>query len=334
MTDTELDDIRRIAQLPYPWERLNNKTIFISGGTGFIGTFLINVLRYRAQKYGFKVKIISLSRSGGKSDEILQCLQGDVTNPVNYSGKVDYVLHLASNTHPKQYAEDPIGTIMTNILGCANLLKLATDKRARFLLASSVEIYGQGTKEPMNEKYCGYIDCNLARAGYNEAKRTCEALTQSYRQKYKTDAVIVRLARVFGADKKNDTKALSQFMEKAIRGEKIVLESNGKQRFSYCYVADAVSGILKALLEGHDGEAYNVAEDYEGMTLGDYAAYIAKMANQTVTFDIEENTSASRATFALLDTSKIKALGWKPEYTVCSGLERTYEIKKKCYQAE
>lgn len=116
------------------------------------------------------------------------------------------IIHLASNTHPKQYAEDPIGTIMTNIYGCDNLLKLAVEKKARFLLASSVEIYGQGTAIPMNEEYCGYIDCNLARSGYNEAKRTCEALTQSYRSVFGVNAVIARFARVFGADKKHDTK--------------------------------------------------------------------------------------------------------------------------------
>ena len=131
---------------------------------------------------------------------------------------------MASNTHPKQYAEDPIGTIMTNIYGCDNLLKLAVEKKARFLLASSVEIYGQGTAIPMNEEYCGYIDCNLARSGYNEAKRTCEALTQSYRSVFGVNAVIARFARVFGADKKHDTKAMSQFMDKAVLGEDIILK--------------------------------------------------------------------------------------------------------------
>lgn len=165
---------------------------------------------------------------------------------------------LASNTHPKQYAEDPIGTIMTNIYGCDNLLKLAVEKKARFLLASSVEIYGQGTAIPMNEEYCGYIDCNLARSGYNEAKRTCEALTQSYRSVFGVNAVIARFARVFGADKKHDTKAMSQFMDKAVLGEDIILKSKGQQRYSYCYIADAVSGLLKLLLDGQDGEALSV----------------------------------------------------------------------------
>ena len=157
-----------------------------------------------------------------------------------------------SRTHPKQYAEDPVGTIMTNICGCDNLLKLAVEKKARFLLASSVEIYGQGSEIPMNEKYCGYIDCNLARSGYNEAKRTCEALTQSYRSAFGVDAVIARFARVFGADKKRDTKAMSQFMDKAVLGQDIVLKSKGQQRYSYCYIADAVSGLFKVLLDGQN----------------------------------------------------------------------------------
>lgn len=177
MTDIEMKTIQKVAKLPYAWERLENKRILISGGTGFIGSFLTEVLRYRVHYCGNHISVISLSRRGGNSDDVLECFKADVRNPICYDGKFDFVIHLASNTHPKQYAEDPVGTIMTNIDGCNNLLKLAADNKARFLLASSVEIYGQGTECPMDEQYCGYIDCNQARSGYNEAKRTCEALT-------------------------------------------------------------------------------------------------------------------------------------------------------------
>lgn len=107
------------------------------------------------QKYNENIKVISFSRRGGESSEYLECIKANVKQPLHYEGKIDYIIHLASNTHPKQYAEDPIGTIMTNIYGCDNLLKLAVEKKARFLLASSVEIYGQGTAIPMNEEYCG-----------------------------------------------------------------------------------------------------------------------------------------------------------------------------------
>lgn len=326
MTDIELKTIQKVAELPYEWERLENRKILISGGTGFIGSFLTEVVRYRVHHYGNHIRVISLSRRGGNSDDILESLKADVRNPICYDGTVDFVMHLASNTHPKQYAEDPVGTIMTNIDGCNNLLKLAVDKKARFLLASSVEIYGQGTECLMSEQYCGYIDCNQARSGYNEAKRTCEALTQSYRQMYGVDAVIVRLARVFGADRKNDTKAMSQFMNKAVAGEQIIMKSNGAQRYSYCYVADAVSALIKVLLSGADGEAYNISDDDEGYSLREYAEFIANLSNQKVKFEIENNASVSKATYALLDIQKLKSLGWQPMYSVRQGLEETYSI--------
>ena len=329
MIGLELEDIEKVATLPYRWDKLNNKTILISGGTGFIGSFITEVIRYKNEKYGSNIKVISLSRRGGASDEMVEYLKADITKPVEYDGKVDYILHLASNTHPKQYGEDPVGTITTNVIGCDNLLKLTVKKNATFLLASSVEIYGQGTEEPMDEHYCGYIDCNIARSGYNEAKRTCEALCQSYKQQYGIEVKIARLARVFGADKKLDTKAMSQFMDKAVAGENIILKSKGKQRFSYCYIADAVSGLLKVLLDDENGEAYNIADDDDGLTLGEYAEFMASLAGKEVVYEIEDDAAASRASFALLDCTKIKGIGWKPMFTVKNGLERTYKIKCK-----
>jgi len=329
MTELEKKGIALIGDLPYAWNKLKGKSILISGGTGFIGTFLIDVLRYRNARYHDGIKVVSLSRRGGASDDTVQYLKADITNPITCDEGVDFVLHLASNTHPKQYAEDPVGTIITNIIGCDNLLKIAVEKKARFLLASSVEIYGQGIDAPVSEQYSGYIDCNQARAGYNEAKRTCEALCQSYRSQYGVDAVIVRLARIFGADKKQDTKAMSQFMKRALMGEDIVLKSLGNQRFSYCYVADAVSGILKVLMDGADGEAYNISGFDAGMTLRDYAEYIAGLADKRVIMEIEENQSVSKASYALLDIEKIIGLGWKPLYSVQEGLQLTYQIYRE-----
>ncbi len=322
-------DIRRIAELPYKWDELNEKTIMISGGTGFIGSFISDVIRYRNKKYNTKIKIVSLSRRGGESDQTVEYLKADITKPIIYEGKVDYILHLASNTHPKQYGEDPVGTITTNVIGCDNLLKIAVEKGAKFLLASSVEIYGQGTEIPMKENYCGYINCNTARAGYNEAKRTCEALSQSYKKQYGIETVIVRLARVVGADRKIDTKAMSQFMDKAIAGEDIVLKSKGNQKFSYCYVADAASGIFKVLFDGVNGEVYNISDEDEGITLGGYADFMAKLAGKKVVYQIEDDAAASRASYALLDITKLKDLGWKPLYTVSEALRLTYQIKKE-----
>lgn len=174
---------------------------------------------------------------------------------------------------------------------------------------------------------------NTARAGYNESKRTCESLCQSYRSQYGVDCVIARFTRTIGADHKKDTKAISQFMEKAVNGEDIVLKSKGNQRYSFCYVADTASGAIKVLLDGISGEAYNISDDDEGITLGQYAEFIAGLAGKKVVYQIEQNDSVSKAVYALMDTKKIKDLGWRPLYTVSGGLRKAYQIyieRKKC----
>lgn len=329
MSPSIKNDIELIAEQKLNWDVLSGKTIMISGGTGFIGSFIINVFKYRNKKYHQGIKVVSLSRRGGCSDNTVEYLTHDILYPLSYEKHVDYVLHLASNTHPYQYAKDPVGTITTNVIGCNNLLSFAKEHGvAKFVLASSVEIYGEGSPAPMNESYCGYLDCNNARNGYNEAKRTCEALCQSYKKQYDLDVVIARFARIFGPDEKEDTKAMAQFIKNAINNEDIVLKSKGLQRFSYCYVADAASALIQLVLCGASGEAYNIAADDDGKTLGAYAEYIADLANQKVIYDIQHNDSASKATYALLDTTKIKALGWKPLFEICDAIKHTFLIYK------
>lgn len=322
-----IEEISRVAELPYCWEKLSGKTILMSGGTGFIGSFICDVIRYRNNKYNQRIQVISLSRRGGLNEDCVKYLKVDVSKPFHIDEKIDYIIHLASNTHPRQYAEDPIGTITTNVYGCDNLLSIAVENESHFLLVSSVEIYGQGSNIPMKEYYSGYIDCNQFRSGYNEAKRVCESLMQAYRVKFSIFANTVRLSRVFGADKKVDTKAIAQFIDKAVSGEDIILNSNGNQRYSFCYVADAASAIIKVLFDGVDGEVYNVAADDDGLTLGGYAEYLASLAGKQVVYQIKENNAASKATYALLDCHKLKELGWKPLYTIKEGLKRTYQIK-------
>lgn len=324
------EDIISVATLNYDWNKLKNKTVLISGGTGFIGQFLIEVIKYRNENFADNIKIISLSRHPLASTQDIIYLKQDVTERIDIDGEIHFILHLASNTHPKQYAAYPVDTIITNVSGCHNLLELAVKKNVtRFLLASSVEIYGSGLNKPITEADCGYIDCNTARAGYNEGKRVSESLCQSFKAQYGVDCVIARLSRVFGADKKQDTKAIAQFFGKAVNGEDIVLKSKGLQRFSYCYVADAVSGILKVLLDGQSGQAYNISEEDEGKNLKDYASLIAEFAGKKVVFDYNaDNAGASVADFAVLNCDKLKSLGWEPLYQPSEAMERTFRILK------
>ncbi len=330
MKDAYKAEAAAIAAYDLPWEKLNNKTVLISGGTGLIGSLFISVLRQRNLR-GDNISVVSLSRTARESGEGVVYLAHDVTQPLSMEGRADFVIHLASNTHPKQYSADPVGTIATNIFGCRNLLEAARAWGSeRFLLASSVEIYGEGDGTPMREDDCGKIDCNTARAGYNESKRLSESLCQSYRAQFGLDCVIARFSRCFGYDEKKDSKAIAQFLEKAVAGEDIVLRSEGKQAFSYCYVADAVAGLFYVLLKGTDGEAYNISEEYEGLNLGDYARLIASFAGKKVVFDLDpkNNPGVSKASYAVLDFEKLKSLGYVPRYTVSEGLRATYEKYK------
>lgn len=340
------NDLEYISNLQLPWEKFQNKSIMISGATGLIGSMLIDVIMKKNQR-GLNCKIYALGRSEERmknrfeycyNNELFEFIEYDVNKKLifNRENQIDYILHLASNTHPMQYATDPIGTITTNIIGVQNLLDFAVEKNtSRFIFASSNEIYGEnrGDVEKFDESYCGYIDCNTLRAGYPESKRCSEALCQAYKAQKNMDIVIARLTRSYGPTLlKTDTKALSQFLHKAIAGEDIVLKSEGTQYYSYLHVTDSVSGLLTVLLNGKNGEAYNIADDASDIMLKDLASIIAEYAGKKVVFEIPNKTESagySRATKARLDATKLQSLGWSARYDIKTGIEKNIDILKE-----
>lgn len=339
------EDVKYVANLDLPWDKLKNKSIMISGATGLIGSMLIDVIMMKNLK-GLNCIVYALGRSKTKMfNRFEYCFDNSYFNFIEYDVnkklemnsilKIDYILHLASNTHPMQYATDPIGTITTNIIGVQNLLDFAVEhKTTRFAFASSNEIYGEnrGDVEKFDEKYCGYIDCNTTRAGYPESKRCGEALCQAYVAQRGLDIVIPRLTRTYGPTLlKTDTKALSQFIHKGVAAEDIVLKSEGNQYYSYLYVMDSVSGLLTVLLKGKCGEAYNIADEASDVTLKDLAKIIADYVDKNVIFelpDVVESAGYSKATKARLDSAKLNKLEWKARYDINTGLRRTIDILK------
>lgn len=338
-----LEDIDYVTGLNLPWEKLSNKSVFISGATGLVGSFLVDVLLSK----DINCKVYALGRSEEKAkirfskrngDSHLIFVQYDINQALKREdiGKVDYVLHMASNTHPIQYSTDPIGTITTNIIGVQNMLEFAVEHQAtRFAFTSSNEIYGEnrGDVEMFKEDYCGYINSNTMRAGYPESKRCGEALCQAYKSQKELDVVIPRLTRSYGPTMlMSDSKAISQFIKKGINGEDIVLKSAGTQYYSYTYMADAVSGLLYVLLKGENGEAYNISDERSDITLKDLASVIAGIAGTKVVFEIPDEIEAkgySTATKARLDGSKLKNLGWQAKYDIQNGMERTISILRQ-----
>ena len=363
--ETYQSDLGRVVNLDLPWEELSGKSILISGATGMIGSTLIDVLMALGSCAAHSVpgiRILALGRNEEKAKErfreywedarfvFVRCdindresLTGALEEALSAGGcgepgafpQIDYLFHAASNTHPVAYANDPIGTIVTNLIGLDNLLNFAAEHGCRrFLFASSNEIYGEnrGDTELFDEKYCGYIDCNTMRAGYPESKRAGEALCQAYIRQKGLDVVIPRFTRSFGPTLlRTDTKALSQFLRKGVDREDIVLKSAGTQFYSYTYVCDAVSGFLTCLLKGTCGEAYNIADVSCDITLRDLAAAIADYVGTRVVFDLPDEVEAagySRATKARLDSAKLQALGWKAQFDIRTALAHTIDVMR------
>ena len=340
-------DLQHVASLDIPWEKMKEKAICLSGATGLVGSFLIDVINYKNYHEQLNCTIYALSRNESTAkkrfnycwnNQYFRYIKWNIQNPLGnlkFDLPVDFVLHLASNTHPLQYSTEPIGTILTNIEGTKNMLDFAMGNKSQCMVASSNEIYGEnrGDVELFDEKYCGYIDCNTLRAGYPESKRCSEALCQAYIQEKDLNVVIPRLTRSYGPTLlTSDTKALSQFLHKAIKGEDIILKSEGNQFYSYLYVADIVSGLFTILLKGENGEAYNISDISSDIRLKDLAKLVAEYVGRKVTFELPDDIESkgySKATKARLDSTKLKKLGWRPKYDIRLGIERTIDVLRE-----
>lgn len=322
-------EITEILQMNLPWESFNNKKILITGGTGLIGSVIVNTL----SKLNCQIYVICRNATRANAmftNKNIYIIQHDINTPLSINEHFDFILHLASNTHPLKYANEPIDTILTNIIGLRNVLELASDT-TRVLFTSSCEIYGENKNdaETFDENYCGYINCNTLRAGYTESKRCGEALCQAYIKQKKLNIVIARLSRIYGPSVlKDDSKVINQFIRNALEKKDIVLKSNGEQEYSFLYVSDAVSAILTILLLGNKGEAYNVSDKKSNIKLKTLAQLIAELSGTSVKFDLPSDTEKqgfSPVTKALLNNEKLKALNWYAKYDIKSGLRKTLD---------
>ena len=316
-------------------EALQGKRVLITGATGLIGVHLTDVL----MRLG-GVKITAVGRNKEKAKGRLgeyfghpgfSFLEQDVRDPFPEGLGVDIIIPLASNTHPLAYSRYPVETTLINVRGAENALSLAQKSGARVLYPSTVEIYGSlDGKESFSETDTGRLNLTTSRACYTESKRVSEALCQSYLAEYGVETKIVRLPRVFGPTMLgSDTKASSQFIIKSLHQEDVVLKSKGDQFFSYCYVSDAVAAMLYILLHGKTGEAYNVSSSECDIRLRDFARICAEFNGRHVEFDLPSATESrgySIADKAILDSGKLKALGFKPKYGIKEAIERTIAV--------
>ena len=319
---------------------LMDSTIAITGATGFVGSFLVHVLAGYAMKHNRKIKILAMVRNEKRARELFGMYEeagllsysvGDIAAPCQYEGKLDYIIHCASNAGPKEYGADPVGTMMTNFKGTDEMMKLALKCQVKKILyASTIEVYGQtsGT-EAIGEHDFGYIDATVARSCYPESKKACETLSVSYYHQYRLPVVIGRLSYLYGPGmKQNDSKIAAQFPRLVAAGENIVMKSRGEQLRSYTYISDAASAMLTLLNRGEAGEAYNIATEISRITIADLAHTLCELrpaSGSKVVFDLPDEEEKKRFSFindAVLNSEKIEGLGFCAHVSISEGLER------------
>ena len=319
-------------------DKLKNKSILITGANGLIGSYTVRFLDYINKAKNLNLKIYAMSRSREKLQRCfgestgINIVEQDLNNPININFHCDFIIHAASNAHPRAYSTDPVGTMKTNLFGTMNLLDYAKDNNAKFLYISSGEIYGNNIDRAFTEDDLGIVDTKLARACYPESKRAAETLCMAYSSQYGIEVNVARLCYVYGGTiTDTNSRADAQFLRNAVEGNDIVMKSEGLQRRTYCYVADAVSAILTILLCGKSPEVYNVANPDSIVSVREYAQTLADVSGVKLRFELPDEIEAkgfSKPADSILDGKKLQMLGWKALYGIKEGLNNTFLIRK------
>jgi dTDP-glucose 4,6-dehydratase len=310
------------------------KRVLITGGAGFLGSHLCD----RFIKEGYHVIAMDNLITGDLRNiehlfklEDFEFYHHDVSKFVHVPGDLHYILHFASPASPIDYLKIPIQTLKVGSLGTHNLLGLAKAKKARIIIASTSEVYGDPTVHPQPEEYYGNVNTVGPRGVYDEAKRFQEAITMAYHTFHGLETRIVRIFNTYGPRMRlNDGRVLPAFIGQALRGEDLTVFGDGSQTRSFCYVDDLVEGIYRLLMSDY-AQPMNIGNPSE-ITIGDFAEEIVKLTGtkQKVVYkDLPKDDPKQRQP----DITKArKILGWEPKVSRAEGLKITYEYFKSLPQ--
>ena len=302
-------------------------TSVVTGAAGFLGSHLTDLLLARGHKVigidNFVTGTVdNISHLGGNSN--FKFIQQDVTEFIFLEGAVDFVWHFASPASPIDYLELPIQTLKVGSLGTHKALGLAKNKKARFLLASTSEIYGDPLVHPQTEDYWGNVNPIGPRGCYDEAKRFAEALTIAYHKEHGVETRIVRIFNTYGPRMRlNDGRVVPAFISQALKNKPLTVFGRGKQTRSFCYVSDLIDGIHRLMMSSFD-QPVNIGNPLEMTVLAFAKAIIAATRSRsTIAFKPlpqddpkQRQPNISRAR---------KLLGWQPKVPLEKGLQQTIE---------
>jgi dTDP-glucose 4,6-dehydratase len=300
--------------------------VVITGAAGFIGSHLAETLLDR----GFSVVGIDNLLTGDTANiahlhnRDFTFIKHDVTNYIFIEGPVDYVLHWASPASPIDYLELPIPTLKVGALGTHKALGLAKEKRARFVLASTSEVYGDPLEHPQKETYWGNVNPIGPRGVYDEAKRFAEAMTVAYHRYHGLDTKIVRIFNTYGPRMRvRDGRAVPAFISQALRGEDVTIFGDGSQTRSFCYISDLVDGIIR-LMQSDENDPVNIGNPHE-LTIREIAETIVRMTGSSSTLVYQPLPTDDPKVRKPDITRAATLLGWEPRVGLEEGLTRTIE---------
>jgi dTDP-glucose 4,6-dehydratase len=307
------------------------KTAVVTGGSGFLGSHLCDKLLSE----GLKVICIDNLITGNVNNishlagnENFSFIKHDITNYIFIPGKVEYILHFASPASPVDYLQLPIQTLKVGSLGTHKALGLAKEKKARILLASTSEVYGDPEIHPQPEEYWGNVNPIGPRGVYDEAKRFAEAITMAYHRYHNVEARIARIFNTFGPRMRaKDGRAIPNFIMQALTGQPITVYGDGSQTRSFCYITDQVDGLYKLLMSEED-EPVNIGNPEE-IPLIEIAKEIIELTNSQSKI-IFENLPVNDPKVRQPDITKAKTkLGWEPKVNRREGLKITIQYFKE-----
>lgn len=332
-------DLKESLDSVLNFEILYGKTFLITGASGLIASFLIDLLFYANETMDAGIKVYALVRSKARAEIRFQPLlerpgfhlvMQDVCDPIILKERSDYIIHAAGDGYPGAFRKHPVETMLPAVMGTFRLLEyMKKTKGSRFLYVSSGEIYGSGHQKELVETDSGYVNPMKSRSCYPSAKRAAETLCASYFAEYGLDIVVARPSHVYGPNiTDKDNRASAQFFRDVQNGRDVVLKSRGQQLRSYTYVADCASALLTVLTTGVPGEAYNIANPAATATIAEFAETIARIGGSTCRFECANEAGSPEKTpvsYAVLNPSKLQALGWQGCYSIQRGIRHTLE---------
>lgn len=341
-----LEDMKSIVNTnSIDWDQFNNKTVLITGGTGMLASYMVYTLIYlNENKPNYNVNLILTVRNHKKCEEKFGCYinknyfhiyEGDINKNINISTKIDYIIHAASIAITQYFITNPIEVMLPNSLGVYNLLELAVkNKIESFLFFSTGSIYGKMTDDYTESMY-GPLDPLETGSCYSESKRFGEALCEAYFRQKSVPVKIVRIAHTYGPtmDIKNDKRVFADFVRNIINNQNIVMKSDGRAVRCFCYLSDATDAFFRILLNGKNGEAYNMCNNKEKSSIFNLAKTLVSLFPEkkleviSQTRDSNDGYIENRnlKDYDIISDKLIK-LGWNPRYDIKNGFKRTIKV--------